>query len=128
MLKVKFPALVNADFPNLWYLSELIDPVKLFSEMFKNRRPPRGGKSNGKVPFNLLLETSKCFNDRRAEMGFRLAEILQLEISRSSSLVRLLNPEGRVLKPLCERSRTLSFGKPESRAKLVNLLLERLRT
>lgn len=126
--KLKFPASTNADFPNLWYLSELTNPVKLLTEIFKNSSSPRGGKSVGKVPFILLFETSKYFNERTAEMGFRLPEILQLEMFRFSSSVRFSNPEGRLLRSLCERSTTLSLGKPESQAKLVNLLFERLRT
>uniref|UniRef100_A0A2P2KGE8 Leucine-rich repeat transmembrane protein kinase n=1 Tax=Rhizophora mucronata TaxID=61149 RepID=A0A2P2KGE8_RHIMU len=72
-----------------------------------------------------LSETSKYFNERRPEMAPILPEILQLEMSRDCSLVKLPSPEGKELSLLRERSRTCKFAKPESLAKLVNLLLER---
>lgn len=127
-MRVKFPAAMKADLPKFWYFSGLTNPEKLLRERFKNLRPSRGGKSEGKVPFILLFETSKYFKDRRTETGFELEEILQPEISRCSSPVRFRNPEGRVPKPLFERSRTLSLAKPESRTRLVNRFEERLRT
>lgn len=58
-------------------------------------------------------------------MGLRLPEIPHPEMSRCSSLVRFPSPDGRVPKWLFERSRTVRFGKPEMRAKLVNRFLER---
>ena len=80
---VKLPAFINAEFPNLRTCSGLNWPVKLLSERFKNLRPNRGGKSEGNEPFNLLFDKSKCFNERRIEMGFEFPDILQLERSRN---------------------------------------------
>ena len=61
-------------------------------------------------------------------MSFTLPEILQLEMLRDSSLVSLLNPDGKVVKLLWDRSRFVRFGKPERLTKFVNLLFERLST
>lgn len=99
---------MNAELPNFLWNSDPISPVNLFNETFKNLSPMSGGKSEGNVPFMLLSDTSKCVNRRRLEMGFKLPEILQLEMSRCSSLVRFSNPEGKTLRSLFERSRTVS--------------------
>lgn len=78
----EMPECVNAEFPNFLIFSGLVWPVKLLNERFKNLRPSRGGKSEGKEPTILLFDTSKYFNDFRLEMGFELPEMLQLERSR----------------------------------------------
>jgi len=61
-------------------------------------------------------------------MTVMLPEMLQLEMFRDSSLVKLANPEGKEPKSLWEISITSRFPKPESLSKLVNLLVERLST
>lgn len=86
--------------------------MKLLNEIFKKLRLDRGGKSLGNFPFKWLTETSKCFSDLICEMGSRLPEILQLEMLKFSSLVRLVNQKGKILISLCERSREVRLGKP----------------
>lgn len=126
--KTKLPPWMKADLPNFWYLSWPTKPVNLFNEIFKNLTPLSGGKSEGKVPFIELFDTSRYFNEWRNDTGFILPEILQLEMSRCRSLLRLANPDGKILKSLLETSRTISLENWESLTKFVNLLLERLRT
>lgn len=46
-------------------------------------------------------------------MGFTFPLMLQLERSRWCRLVRFWNPEGKVPRLLCERSRLSRFEKPE---------------
>lgn len=61
-------------------------------------------------------------------MGFKFPEMLHLEISRCWSLVKLVNPKGKILRSLCEISRLVRFGKRERLPKFVNLFWDKLRT
>lgn len=108
------PAWINADLPNFLNLSKVVEALRLLWETFKNLMLFRGGKSEGKLPFNVLFDKSKKESVVREEMGFTFPLMLQLERSRWCRLVvRFWNPEGKVPRLLCERSRLLRFEKPE---------------
>ena len=96
------PAWINADLPNFLNLSKVVEALRLLWETFKNLMLFRGGKSEGKLPFNVLFDKSKKESVVREEMGFTFPLMLQLERSRWCRLVRFWNPEGKVPRLLCE--------------------------
>uniref|UniRef100_A0A7C9E956 Uncharacterized protein n=1 Tax=Opuntia streptacantha TaxID=393608 RepID=A0A7C9E956_OPUST len=118
---------MKADFPKRLLYSSTELPVKLLTEMLRNSSFVNGGKSDGKLPLNLLLETSKYFKEPSFEMGFKFPEILHFETSRSSNLLRFPNPEGKTLKSLFETSSFFRFNNPEILTNLVNRLSDKLR-
>ena len=101
---------MNADLPNFMNLSKVVEALKLLWEMFKNLMLFRGGKSEGKLPFNVLFDKSKKESVVREEMGFTFPLMLQLERSRwCRSRWSPYHQKSKVPRLLCERSRLLRF-------------------